>query len=801
MSTKLEHTSNNRQTIDVISNVNSNVNNANSNVNYLKNYVNSSVNKEFQVISLLESHGFIIDKKYIKKRNSQNRLEVCGNFNEHSIYFHATNNIYPFDSGKSYSFNSLLKGFNTTLVSDAELERIYKKRASDKLKQQTKKTIDFKKYLSITNDTHNFNLQTLLDSYHKNRTTRIIGIPTIWENDNNVRATYGKTHFPVIDANDKFITAQVIQYKADLKRNRDTNIYYLPTNGDIGLYRRNLYDQTLNTIIVESPKLAELGALILPKFNWLATFGKERLNKLDLSFLNPKTTFILSDVDAFEEWKDIAVNKWNFEVIDIFQKEIIRFSEDTQKQYSDFADLILHYLQCKEDDVIDAIFNKIYNSLVNLFLEDDYLLKQNNPQIESYNTEFGFREKKSLKSYFISSIPKDFSSNTGGYYKQSSEGGFKLSTKYFDIYTQDFEIISASFDVCKTQDQEQFIYNLEKSFRVLRYLNQDSYLTLFDIVLANIQTKGNYLFNQKYILSVLVPQWEEIDALYIEDLIKIRNYNYIGGGNFNNYEFLDELRKAKKLYTIHAQLFSIREVVRKGVESRIFIRKSDIGIQKEAGNEYIFNLINRFNLLSIGTTDKRICKAVQTLVTYNITIDKGYYFLHNTQISINKTFELTAINRRTLTHLLKFQRNKSIIESMLIEIDYLIDNPNSFYFEKVDVKGKLHNSVSPIFADSTSVASLKYLPIINLEDAFINEMTIKSLAIAVEKGYKAINGSLMGSVLECEEEEARQSGADFYFSWYCFQNPQITTEDSEYLWRNRHAFYNDEFQIDLKEVG
>jgi hypothetical protein len=759
-------------------------------------------NQEFQVISLLESHGFEVDKKYIKKRNSQNRLEVCGNFNEHTIYFHATNNIYPFESSKSYSFYSLLKGFNTTLVSNDELERIYKKRASDKLKQKDKKTIDFKKYLSITNDTHNFNLQTLLDSYHKNRTTRIIGIPKIWENDNNVRATYGKTHFPVIDANDKFITAQVIQYKTDLKRNRDTNIYYLPTNGEIGLYRRNLYDETLNTIIVESPKLAELGALVLPKFNWFATFGKERLNKLDLSFLNPSRTFILSDIDAFDEWKDIAVNKWNFEIIDIFQKEITRFSEDTQKQYSDFADLILHYLLCREDDVIDAIFNKIYNSLVNLFLEDDYLLKQNNPQIESYNEDLGFKEKKNLKSYFISSIPKDFSVNTGGIYKCSSHGGYKLPTKYFDVYTQDFEVISASFDVCKTQDEQQFISNLMRTFIALRYLNENTYLSLFEIVLSNVQTKGNYLFNQKHILSVLVPQWEAIEiSEVIEDLIKVRNYNYIGGGNFNNYEFLDELRKAKKLYTVHAQLFSIQQAVKKGIDNRIFIKKSDIGIQKEAGNEYIFNLINRFNLLSIGTTDKRICKVVQTLVTYNITIDKGYYYLRNDKISINKTFELTAINRKTLTHLLKFQRNKSVIENMLIEINYLIDNPNSFYFEKVTVKGKVHNSVSPIFADSTNVISLKYLPMISLEDAFTNEMTIKSLAIAVEKGYKAVNGSLKGSILECEEEEARQSGADFYVSWYCFQYPQVTAEDREYLWKHRHAFYNDKFQMHLKDVG
>jgi hypothetical protein len=41
--------------------------------------------------------------------------------------------------------------------------------------------------------------------------------------------------------------------------------------------------------------------------------------------LNPGTTFILADIDAFEEWKEIAVNKWNFGIIDIFQKRLPGF--------------------------------------------------------------------------------------------------------------------------------------------------------------------------------------------------------------------------------------------------------------------------------------------------------------------------------------------------------------------------------------------------------------------------------------------------------------------------------------------
>lgn len=721
---------------------------------------------EIQIISILEGYGFEVKGKYIYKRSQSNRLEVCGNFNEASIYFHASNNIFPFESGTSYSFQKLAKGFNTSLVSNFELEQITKKRNQEKLQEKPKKTINFDEYLATTNENHNFNLQLLLNSYHNNSINNLISVPKVWNNENNVKGKWNKTYFPLLNENEKFITAQIIDYKSDLKRNRDTNIYFLASNGNIGLYRRNLYDETLKTIIVESPKLAELGALILPKFNWFATIGKEKLNTLDLSFLNPGTTYILPDYDAFDEWANIAVNKWNFEVLDIFQKEIENFAIDIQKEYSDFADLILHYLQCKSDNRINKSFYKIYSSLINLQLEDENLLLQNSPQIDAYDVELGFAEKKRKNIRFVSSIPMDFCENTKGIYKQSAEGGYSIKTEFFEVFTDDFELISASFDICKEQSEEQFVLNLEKSFRVLRYLNEKSYLELFDIVLAHIQTKGNYLFNQSYVRNVLIVRWEEIDALNVDELIKKRNFNYLGGANFNNYEFLAELRKAKKLYKINSELHAIRETVKSGIENIKFIEKKELGLKKEVGNEYIFNLINRFNIASIGSIDRRICEVVKTLVMFNITISKGYYYFYKEKISVNEVCKITNINRVTLGNLLKFKRNEQVIENILIEIDYLIDNYNSFDFNRIEVKGKIYNSVLPLFK---AAAELKH---IELKDAFDCEL------------------DLSNSILHCDIEEAYNRGMDFYISWYLFNNNVIDEVDRSYIKDYRYDLFH-----------
>jgi len=756
---------------------------------------------ENQVIAVLEGYGFEVKGKYIKKRNSQNKLEGCGSFNDHSVYFYASSNIYPFDPGISYSFQSIVKGFNTPLVSDYELQRIAAKRIQDKAAEKPKKLISFDEYLKTTNDNHNFNLQYLLDSFHKNKVNNLIHVPTVWENENNVKAKYNKTYFPVINKENIFVTAQIIQYKTDLKRNRETNIYYLPANGNIGLYRRNLYDETKPTIIVESPKLAELGALILPKINWFATFGKERLSNLDLNFLDPKTTYLLPDVDAFDDWQEVGINKFNFKIVDLFQKEITKFSSEVQKEYSDFADLILQYLQCKNDYIFDSVFYTIYTSLVYLVIGDEELLQQCTPEVDAYDDTLNFKEKAKKKLYFRSSIPKDFSINTGGYFKNTSQGGYNIKTKYFEVYTQDFEVISASFDICKEQTEKDFIENLERCFRVLRYLNNNTYLALFEKVLSNIQANGNYQFNQRYIYSVLLEQWEQIDPTYIDDLIKVRNYNYLGGANFTNYEFLDELRKAKKLYTIHSQLHAIQETVKKGIERPMYIDKKQLAITRKKGNEYIFDLIDRFNIASIGGKEHRYAAAFNKIVHNNVTsittTIKGYDLMYKpgniTIYSLSKELE---IHRKTLNLINSFKRDPAAIQLIYDEIDFLISNPLQFDINKIEVNGKFFNSVAPILPtnyNSKEITDFQDIaapekPLLNVYDAFLVDPTPE----AIQKGFKGV--TMDQSILNCSFEIAKQSGAEFYLSWFLFNNSDTPQDDREYLWLHRQDFYQDKFQ-------
>ena len=226
------------------------------------------------------------------------------------------------------------------------------------------------------------------------------------------------------------------------------------------------------------------------------------------------------------------------------------------------------------------------------------------------------------------------------------------------------------------------------------------------------------------------------------------------------------MRKAKKLSKINLQLKAIKEIVKSGIKNIKFIEKKDLGIKKEVGNEYIFNLINRFNIASIGSIDRRICEVVKTLVMFNITISKGYYYFYKEKISVNEVCKITSINRVTLGNLLKFKRNEQVIENILIEIDFLIDNYNSFDFNRIEVKGKIYNSVSPSFK---AVAELKH---IELKDAFDCEL------------------DLSNSILHCDIEEAYNRGMDFYISWYLFNNNVMDEEDRSYIKDYRYDLFH-----------
>jgi hypothetical protein len=300
---------------------------------------------------------------------------------------------------------------------------------------------------------------------------------------------------------------------------------------------------------------------------------------------------------------------------------------------------------------------------------------------------------------------------------------------------------------------------------------------------------------------VLLEQWEQIEPTYIEDLIKVRNYNYLGKGNFNNYEFLEELRKAKKLYTIHSQLSAIQETVKKGINKPMYIDKTKLGLSRKSGSEYINSLIDRFNIASIGGKTKPYAaafnKVVQKNVTTITTTIKGYDFLYKPgNITIYSLSRELIINRKTLNFINSFKRDPAAIQLIYDEIDFLINNPLQFDINKIEVKGKIFNSVSPILPtnyNSKEITDFQDIaapekPKVNIYDAFLIDPTPE----ATQKGFKAV--TMEQSILKCSFEIAKQSGADFYLSWFLFNNSDTPQEDREYLWLHRQDFYQDKFE-------
>lgn len=732
-------TTNVKKTVFKAKNVNDQVD-VNVNVNTYVNDVNES-----QIVSLLESYGLEVKGKYIYKKSQRNRGEVAGNFNSNSIYFHASQGIHPFEPNKTYFFNQLAKEFSGTIETFPKGKQHVKKAIIER------KGISFDEYLKTVNQDHNFNLQKVIDQFHSKHFNSLIPVPSRWENDNFINGKDGQTYFPVIDQYERFITAQVIPYKFNLKRNKDRNIWYLKANDKIGIYRRSLYDETKQSIIVESPKLAELGALLFNKFNWFATIGKQNFERKDFSFLDPQRTYILPDFDGFDEWQEIAVSKWDFKVIDIFQNKVAGINES--ERYSDLADFITEYLQGDFSNL--KTFYDIYSSLTYLSLEDDFLINISNPVKKVSESMFDFKKKLNFK--YFNAIPLDFC-DTGANYKQSAESTDFKQDKYFRLYGDKFEIISASFDCRKIKDfkgkkytETDFYKELENSFRVVRYLNKDHYPLLFKMILDNIQENGNYLFNQGYVLNTLVPQWEKIDPLCIEDLIKIRDWNYTGGGDFDNYAFLKELRISKRKYKDLERLKTIKYGIENGYQ---FISREAVGITRNSGHNYILDLIKRYNLASIGGFSETYFKHYESY--FNLA-QKNAHTIYNELYSMHKKVrrsDLRAyskdlnISTAPLKTLISFKKNKEAIRLILEEITDLIDNIFLIQYDSEVINGKHYLSLVP-----GELTVKEFIPYSQLANEFKNSLD---------------SNFLTGSVLYCEIEEAISKGEVFLSDWCKF---------------------------------
>jgi hypothetical protein len=147
--------------------------------------------------------------------------------------------------------------------------------------------------------------------------------------------------------------------------------------------------------------------------------------------------------------------------------------------------------------------------------------------------------------------------------------------------------------------------------------------------------------------------------------------------------------------------------------------------------------------------------------------------VHKVEKSINDIFKLTGISRRTLSNLLKFNRDVYTIKEILSEINFLLDNPHSFSIEKVEYKGKRFNSVVPILKKSINIKDIS----ISSSEAFDYELELKD------------------SILNCDEEQAYERGLVFLNSWLKFNKIStfesveiIKTSERGYIINIRNSF-------------
>ena len=97
-------------------------------------------------------------------------------------------------------------------------------------------------------------------------------------------------------------------------------------------------DKVKPVAIVESEKTAIVAAGFMPEFLWLATAGKNNLNREKLKAVQGRRVVFFPDLMAFEKWRDIV--KWmpDVSVSDILER---RATEADRAAGLDLADYLL----------------------------------------------------------------------------------------------------------------------------------------------------------------------------------------------------------------------------------------------------------------------------------------------------------------------------------------------------------------------------------------------------------------------------------------------------------------------------
>lgn len=605
-------------------------------------------------IDYIESKGFKVRGRYISRPNSS---KIIGQLNEKNFYFY-NQNCYPFKSGVNF-FNE------TTLVSADDLQ--YKKYIKEIIANERNDfNIDFEQYIEATKTSGNFisYLNNLTDEWLSKSSNNYFDVRVISKG-----YMEGASVFPFFDINNNFITAQIIKYDNNGKRNKgkfSTNWLhsYKPLRCEFNLDENDKYsvsiksffgEQYLNgsdnvVAIVEAPKTAVILKEIYPNIDWLATAGETQIKTKDLSVLEGKQVVLFPDAHT-TLWNEFATEK-GFDIWNGLDTEEV-------EEGSDLVDVIFKSDLSLYGELKEVLFN----------LNDGTNILDNSSSLE-------FRQIRTSNEY-MPIFPSSWNKKQLRLSEDNADNkNIVLNDFHFNIYNEPFKILNSNVNFHKLiadkkakgclrfMNEKEFTSELERSFRLLKHFESNYYLDVFKFGLKRLKS-SNFKFNEKYVLNVLVKKWESTDK-DLKSYIKTRNWKFKGSENLTRTEFITSLNNSKYKAKAKIHLLAFSDVLE---ENRFIHLETDLGIQSNhCSYKTLLDLVNQWNENVIGAKTYKAYinqQVIENCVKNDaLHINNSIYSeSKNTQsnISASEIGKITGIkNNKAINHFLKFKRDNEL---------------------------------------------------------------------------------------------------------------------------------------------
>ena len=752
-----------------------------------------------KVINKIESCGFKVDNRgqIFKFSNSTKSKEKAGQVNERSVHFYAQN-VGPFKH-LTNSFKDILgNDFDNTAFTPYVKKPIQK--------QDKRPVLTFQNYIASTKAKNQFSL--FLKQYTNKNPYDIRGVKNGYLED--------AVLFPYIDYNDKFDTAKIVKYNSNtgkrIKGNFTNNWFhsYKPIKKELGFLDNNskgsnncffgehlLKGNDKPVVIVEAEKTAILLSFLYNDIVFIATGGLSKLKPLDHSFLLKRNVYVFPDNGA-ADWIKIANerNWWCSLVL-----------ENKGTKGSDAAD----YFDTEIGEEIAAELDGIVSGKI---------------RVAGANINFSIKAKRTRK--YCSPFVKDLGLI---YYRDNSidmNYNRAFFGRFFRIYDNEFNVLSANVDFNKYEyeknengkltgklapvDAAIFTSRLERTFRILKRLNSECVLKKFETILNHLLENSNYLFNREYVITELLPMWDNDDN-DVSEYKKVRNWIRQGKEILEEDEFIQKRNNDLLAFKTNRMLVKLRPLLDKNE----YIKAADIGyygkvgkevkyiqLDKREKNSFVWDLIKDYNLNVLGCSTINNYKEKLKINSYMNFVDemteslkikdselrKEKFLYNNSRTIYNRTYivtdknctkfknpSITSINDNTLVHktiireYLNFRPKENTLRDIITQVDYLMENHNEIDFKRI-------KTLSKNGATRTRIEITLKHSIIEIIDKMqqLDQRTENELSLAAAFNYDL---NLTNSILNVDEAEAIQRGGDFLYSWIIFNTPNKTFTDNQ----------------------